>query len=123
MLSGCTTKEQEERKRAKAKAYYKTHKEELNSYNRDYKKEWAKVHPGKNCEHNRTYVNKYPEKLKAHRLIAVAINNGSVKRLSCEICGNPDSEAHHDDYSKPLNVRWLCIKHHGEYHARVRNAH
>lgn len=24
--------------------------------------------------------------------------------------------AHHDDYSKPFNVRWLCPQHHREWH-------
>jgi hypothetical protein len=26
----------------------------------------------------------------------------------CERCGAPDAEKHHDDYSRPLAVRWLC---------------
>jgi hypothetical protein len=33
----------------------------------------------------------------------------------CEICGKK-AEAHHDDYGKPLEVRWLCFKHHREWH-------
>ncbi len=45
------------------------------------------------------------------------IKQGFVKRQNCEIC-NSDKyvEGHHDDYTKPLDVRWLCKKHHTEHH-------
>jgi ribosomal protein S27AE len=36
----------------------------------------------------------------------------------CEVCGNLKAQAHHDDYSKPLQVRWLCQKHHTEHHQK-----
>jgi hypothetical protein len=32
------------------------------------------------------------------------------------VCGEPEAQAHHDDYAKPLDVRWLCNKHHREHH-------
>jgi ribosomal protein S27AE len=39
----------------------------------------------------------------------------------CEVCGATENvHAHHDDYSKPLEVRWLCSRHHAEHHQRVR---
>ena len=44
-----------------------------------------------------------------------AIKSGKLKRLSCEVCGKK-AECHHIDYSQPLNVRWLCRKHHAETH-------
>ena len=28
--------------------------------------------------------------------------------------------AHHDDYNRPLTVRWLCKTHHGLWHAKHR---
>lgn len=51
---------------------------------------------------------KYPEKVKAR------IAGQVFPRKPCEVCGNEQSEAHHDDYSKPWEIRWLCQKHHKE---------
>lgn len=39
-----------------------------------------------------------------------------LKRQPCEICGKSKVHAHHDDYLKPLNVRWLCQAHHSQWH-------
>ena len=43
------------------------------------------------------------------------LKSGSLVRLPCLICGN-ESEAHHPDYSRPLDVVWLCSSHHKEAH-------
>lgn len=46
-----------------------------------------------------------------------AIKRGDLVRGYCEICHTHlEIEAHHDDYTKPLDVRWLCKKHHAEHH-------
>lgn len=55
-------------------------------------------------------------KNKARHVSKHAIRKGRLVRLPCEKCGEPKTEAHHDDYSKPLEVRWLCRKHHVEIH-------
>jgi hypothetical protein len=34
----------------------------------------------------------------------------------CILCGNPNSVAHHSDYSKPFLIDWLCSSHHSELH-------
>lgn len=47
-----------------------------------------------------------------------AIRSGQLVKQPCQVCGDPKSQAHHDDYSKPLEVQWLCSKHHGERHRR-----
>lgn len=52
---------------------------------------------------------------KARYSVAHAIRSGRLKVMSCEICGLK-AQAHHDDYNKPLEVRWLCRDHHVEWH-------
>lgn len=60
------------------------------------------------------------DKARAHRLVRHAIRSGALVRKPCEVCGETDSQAHHDDYTKPLAVRWLCSTHHGEHHRVTR---
>jgi len=59
-----------------------------------------------------------PAKVAARNAINNAINQGRLVRGSCEICGNANAHGHHDDYSKPFEVRWLCRQHHDEWHRR-----
>jgi len=65
-------------------------------------------------EYKRKTKEKYPERDKARDMVRVAIKNGLIKRTPCVICGDIKSEAHHEDYSKPLEVVFLCRKHHVE---------
>ncbi len=67
------------------------------------------------------HATKYPQKTKARQVLSNAVRDGKIKRMSCEKCGSLDSEAHHDDYSKPLDVKWLCPKHHAERHVELRD--
>lgn len=55
-------------------------------------------------------------KIKARGKIKHLCRVGKVTRGSCEKCGEPNAHAHHEDYSKPLDVRWLCSKCHGLEH-------
>jgi len=57
---------------------------------------------------------KYPQKEKAYRKARYALCIGKLIRENCFYCGNPKSQMHHDDYSKPLEVRWVCFKCHRE---------
>lgn len=43
----------------------------------------------------------------------------NLPKQPCEVCGEVRAEAHHDDYTKPLDVRWLCKTHHMEHHTQA----
>ena len=60
--------------------------------------------------------NKNRDKVSAHNKVARAVRAGKLKKLPCVVCGNSRSHGHHDDYTKPLEVRWLCAAHHREVH-------
>lgn len=49
----------------------------------------------------------------------VYIKRGKLIRKPCEVCSSPDSEPHHKDYSKPLDVHWLCKTHHLELDGKL----
>jgi hypothetical protein len=61
-----------------------------------------------------------PEKVWAQRALRSAIKAGLVRQQPCHVCGDPDAEAHHHDYSKPADVVWLCRKHHKAAHRQLR---
>lgn len=60
--------------------------------------------------------------LMASSAVRKAIRRGDITRGDCEVCGKSGGgrivNAHHDSYmpDKWLTVRWLCTKHHGEWH-------
>ena len=65
-----------------------------------------------NLDRKQKYRRDNPQKYAAQLAITHALRKGTIAPLPCEQCGNPRTEAHHDDYSKPLEVRWLCKHHH-----------
>lgn len=46
------------------------------------------------------------------------IRSGLIIRQPCEVCGNT-SDAHHEDYDNPLDIRWLCRSHHRSLHHTI----
>lgn len=66
---------------------------------------------------NLKYIKNNPKKREAQIKVGNAIKSGKLIKQPCEVCGSTKRiHAHHDDYSKPLEVRWLCPKHHSEWH-------
>ncbi len=72
-------------------------------------------------EYSKEYYENNREKYYAKRDVSRAIKAGSLKKQPCEVCERLENvEAHHDDYSKPLEVRWLCPLHHKGLHVKLR---
>ena len=59
---------------------------------------------------------------KAYSAVKYALKTGTITCGPCVVCGKTKAEAHHDDYSKPLKVRWLCRQHHNEHHQKTLQA-
>lgn len=62
----------------------------------------------------------------AHMALASALRRGLIERQPCEVCAIIHGQAgavihgHHEDYDKPMQVNWLCQRHHRQLHARQR---
>lgn len=79
------------------------------------------------------YVENNPEKLQARRLAREAIRKGTLIRPDqCSRCPTKtikkygwksNVEGHHTDYSKPLDVIWLCLECHKLEHRALRQNH
>lgn len=59
------------------------------------------------------------EKHNARQYIGRLVRSGKLQRGPCEVCGNPEVQAHHYrgyDRENRKYVKWLCITHHREAH-------
>jgi ribosomal protein S27AE len=70
----------------------------------------------KSVRYTKIQKERYPEHVLARVVVYRALRSGKLHKDSCELCGDVDVVAHHDDYRKPLNVRWVCRKCHRELH-------
>lgn len=61
---------------------------------------------------------KFPQKSRAYSLVQRAVASKRIDRRPCDECGALKSEAHHTDYSRPLDVKWLCAKCHHAKHRK-----
>lgn len=90
-------------------------REKIREYNRNYNREWR----NKNGCNSYGYYERNSKKVIAHQAVYKAIKKGKLKRGRCEVCKSPQTQGHHEDYSKPLEVRWLCALHHKKVHSQL----
>jgi len=76
-------------------------------------------HPDRVASSQRRRHDENPQKRVARAFVKSEIRSGRLTRKPCEECGKPKSEAHHEDYSKPLEVKWLCRSHHAARHVEL----
>lgn len=69
-------------------------------------------------EENRRYQEdpEYRSRKIARSRAMRALQRGALEAQPCEVCSSTDVEMHHDDYSRPLEVRWFCRDHHLDEH-------
>lgn len=82
----------------------------VNKYYEEHKDKFRKSQQKTYATHKGEY--------RARTAVQLAIKTGKLQRQPCEICGCEKTEAHHDDYNRPLDVRWLCVNHHKEWHTK-----
>lgn len=70
-------------------------------------------------EASKRWYRKNPEKHRAHRLLKYHVLVGHIiKPEKCQECGAATPlDAHHHDYAKPFDVRWLCRSCHKNEHS------
>lgn len=84
------------------------------------RKEYTKTEAGKQAKKRAmdAYHKRYPMKYATHVIAGNAIRDGKLIQASeCSVCKSTEKiEGHHDDYTKPLDVRWLCESCHKKWH-------
>ena len=73
-------------------------------------------------EHSRRARSRAPDKYKARTALNNALRDGRINKPECcTVCSSTERvEAHHDDYSKPLDVKWFCRSCHFRHHAELK---
>ena len=84
------------------------------------RKQYMETESGKKAriERNKRYAERFPIRAFARHSVGNAVRDKRlVKAKFCSECGSDNKiEGHHDDYTKPLEVRWLCEQCHKKWH-------
>lgn len=89
--------------------------EEHREYNRQNMREYHKTHK---------YIRKTGEKRVAEQTVCHSVENGKIEKpCTCSMCNQTFEKqrihGHHADYSKPLDVVWVCGMCHGKIHQEI----
>lgn len=109
------------------RAYRKNNTERVRRFARERIRRWRETHTpikrvesattkAKAKERARKLYKEHPQRVLARLAVQRAVKSGRLVRQPCEKCGAEKTQAHHDDYSKPLDVRWLCARDHVREH-------
>ena len=79
----------------------------------------AAADPERYKGYKRQHAERHPERVSARQQVATAVRYGRLVKTPCVVCGDPKSQGHHEDYSKPMEVVWLCTRHHMERHRKL----
>lgn len=102
-------------------AYRRKHAEKK----RRLSKEWRLNNPERVAAHQKIRERKFPEKHRARRILKEAVKYGKVEKPTvCPRCGVDEvpaveMHAHHHDYSKPLEIEWVCRSCHNKEHGHA----
>jgi len=69
-----------------------------------------------NWRYTKLWAMKNRPKARAHGKIKYLISKGKILKQPCIYCGEEKALAHHCDYNKPLDIKWMCHKHHSAWH-------
>lgn len=105
------------------RAYYSRHREQINAQRGRWSREISPQARERKRVRDREWKRANREKTRAHVAVAQAIQRHELIRpvfcAECrKTCRHSEIQAHHKDYSKPLDVIWLC----GSCH-RARHPH
>lgn len=73
----------------------------------------------KKLEYQKVMRAKHGGKYKARHKVSNALRDGRLVKDVCVVCKSKNVEAHHTDYRKPLQVMWVCRKHHMQLENKV----
>ena len=117
-------KENYDKVKEQYKRYKEAHKDEIKERKERYRKtskDEIKVYMSiYHKEHSSEIKERIKKYLGAHNILKCAIRRGEIIRGPCAVCGSTKNiHGHHEDYSKPLEVIWLCASHHKEIHKKI----